>query len=71
MAFRIHGVTRKFIDGLKAAGLNERDSDNLVAFRIHGVTPEMVQARSRGRLHARERGSHRDENPRRHARMDG
>jgi len=42
IAFKIHGVTPEFIEGIRSAGVNVSDSDKLIAFRIHGVSPEFI-----------------------------
>jgi hypothetical protein len=43
VAFRIHGVTRDFIEEMNAVGYKDLSGERLVEFRIHGVDAEFVK----------------------------
>ncbi len=42
IAFRIHGVTPEFIEGIVALGYDAASPDELVAMRVHGVSPDFI-----------------------------
>jgi len=47
--FRVHRVTRAYVDDLRREGQSELDADGLIAFRVHGVSADLIrQLRSTG-----------------------
>jgi hypothetical protein len=40
---RIHGVNRRFIEEVRAAGYSDPSVDDLVNMRIHGIRRQMRQ----------------------------